>query len=214
MASQLLASYLHPVMSDEGLLVQLNWNAEKFSPFSHQVQRSVMLSALLLNTGDSEVLVKRQSQKYAGLKGWMLWTGVYASEPDSPSLESCSLCLTQWLMQPCAIYQISWSLSLCGTRKSHLTWDSWTSCNIYERPRRVALSQNHSASREKLRRPRWVACFLPGTKHAGPSRGRVLRQLPQILHAVHLRARVNSPVRLSGRKWCFLRIKDGLSWTL
>ena len=47
--SQLLASYLHTVMTDEDLLVQLNSNAEKFSTFSHEEQRSIMLSGPLLN---------------------------------------------------------------------------------------------------------------------------------------------------------------------
>ena len=47
--NQLLASYLHTVMTDEDLLVQLNSNAEKFSTFSHEEQRSIMLSGPLLN---------------------------------------------------------------------------------------------------------------------------------------------------------------------
>ena len=47
--NQLLASYLHAVMTDENLLVQLNSNADKFSTFSHEEQRSIMLSGLLLN---------------------------------------------------------------------------------------------------------------------------------------------------------------------
>ena len=46
--NQLLASYLHAVMTDEVFLVQLNSNAETFSTFSHEEQRSIMLSGLLL----------------------------------------------------------------------------------------------------------------------------------------------------------------------